>query len=103
MPAPRRHQVCILTGDKKANSLYPQTKIARETNLKTRETIASAITARLLICISASAYKFSTKNTSTGARAHALFDADAARSYPAFSLKGLCASRSCGKCGESER
>ncbi len=30
--------------------------------------------------------KFSAKLTSTGAQAHALFDADAARSCPAFSL-----------------
>jgi hypothetical protein len=49
------------------------------------------------------AYKDSRKITSTMLRAHALFDADAARSYPAFSLKGLCASRFCGQCGESER
>src|SRR3954467_183262 len=50
-----------------------------------------------------SRYTFFGKIASTGAQAHALFDADAAQSYPAFSLKGLCTSRSYGQCRESER
>jgi hypothetical protein len=47
--------------------------------------------------------KNSGKFTSTTLQAHALFDADAARSYPAFSLEGLSASRFCGQCRKFER